>query len=94
MPTGCAVYTIGSTATVFLDIKGRIDIDKEIGKAKDKIKKANETVEKQKKIMDKEWEDKVSEAVKEQERERLAAAEVEGRNLQRSLEQFEKLRIE
>jgi valyl-tRNA synthetase len=93
-PTGCAVYTVGTSATVFLDIKGRIDVDKEIAKAKDRLKKANEVQERQKKIMDKEWEEKVSEAVKETEREKLKAAEVESRNWVASIEQFERLKIE
>lgn len=93
-PTGCAVYTVGTSATAFLDVKGRIEIDEEITKAKDRLKKANETVEKQKKIMDEEWEAKVSEAVKEQEREKLKWAELEGTNWQKSLEQFERLKIE
>lgn len=46
------------------------------------------------KVMDEEWEKKVSEAVKEGERERLRAAEVEGRNWERSIEQFERLKLE
>lgn len=94
VPTGCAVYTVGASATVFLDVKGRIDIDKEIAKAKDRLKKANETTERQKKIMDAEWEEKVSGAVKEQEKEKLKAAEIEARNWQASIEQFERLKIE
>lgn len=93
-PTGCAVYTVGASATVFLDVKGRIDIDKEIAKAKDRLRKADETAARQKKIMDKEWEEKVSGAVKEMEREKLKAAEVEARNWQASIEQFEKLKLE
>jgi valyl-tRNA synthetase len=93
-PTGCAVHTIGSSATAFLDIKGRIDIDKEIAKAKDRLKKNNEVVEKQRKLMDDAWEEKVSEGVKEMEREKLRAAEVEGRNWEKSIEQFERLKIE
>jgi valyl-tRNA synthetase len=51
-------------------------------------------VEKQRKLMDEDWEKKVSEAVKEVEREKLRAAEVEGRNWERSIEQFEGLRIQ
>jgi valyl-tRNA synthetase len=93
-PTGSAVYTVGSSATVFLDVKGRIDIDKEIAKASDRLKKANDTVEKQKKIMDDEWEQKVGDATKEQERERLKAVESEARNWQASIEQFERLKLE
>jgi valyl-tRNA synthetase len=58
------------------------------------LKKANETTDKQKKIMDEEWEKKVSESVKETEREKLKAAEVEAQNWQASIEQFERLKIE
>lgn len=93
-PTGCAVYTVGTVATVFLDVKGRIDIDKEIAKAKDRLSKANDIVAKQKKIMDSEWEAKVSEAVKETEKEKLKAAEVEGRNWEASIQQFSRMKIE
>ncbi|KAF2266081.1 valyl-tRNA synthetase [Lojkania enalia] len=94
-PTGCAVYTVGASATVFLDIKGRVDIDKEITKAKDRLRKANEVVQKQKKILGMEdFEEKVSEAIKEMEREKLKAAETEGRNWEMSINQFERLKIE
>lgn len=92
-PTGSAVYTVGTSATLYLDVKGRIDIDKEIAKAKDRLKKANDTVEKQRKMMDRNWEAKVSEAVKETEREKLRAAELEAGNFEKSIAQFEKLRI-
>jgi valyl-tRNA synthetase len=93
-PTGCAVYTIGSSATAYLDVKGRIEIDKEITKAQEKLSKASETITRQKKIMDKEWEEKVSDVVKEQERSKLKDAETEARNWQASIEQFERLKLE
>jgi valyl-tRNA synthetase len=93
-PTGCAVYTIGSAATAFLDVKGRIEIEKEITKAQDRLGKANETIERQKKIMDDEWEQKVSEVVKDQEKSKLKDAETEARNWQASIEQFERLKLE
>ncbi|KAF2132681.1 valyl-tRNA synthetase-like protein [Dothidotthia symphoricarpi CBS 119687] len=93
-PTGCAVYTIGSTATAYLDVKGRIEIDKEITKAQDRLKKATETIEKQKQIMDVDWEGKVSDVVKEQEKEKLKGAEIEARNWQASIEQFHSLKLE
>lgn len=88
------MHTIGASATAFLDIKGRIDIDKEITKAKDRLKKNNELVEKQRKLMDDAWEEKVSEGVKEMEKEKLRAAELEGRNWEKSIAQFESLKIE
>lgn len=93
-PTGCAVYTVGSAATAYLDVKGRIEIDKEITKAQDRLKKATETIEKQKQIMDADWEGKVSDVVKDQEKEKLKAAEIEARNWQASIEQFQSLKLE
>ncbi|KAH6094581.1 valine--tRNA (Val) ligase [Parastagonospora nodorum] len=93
-PTGCAVYTIGSAATAYLDVKGRIEIDKEITKAQDRLVKANETIQRQKKIMDDEWEQKVSDVVKDLEKSKLKDAETEARNWQASIEQFERLKLE
>ncbi|KAF1959129.1 valyl-tRNA synthetase-like protein [Byssothecium circinans] len=93
-PTGCGVYTVGSSTTAFLDLKGRIDLDKAISKAQDRLQKSNETIAKQRKLMDSEWEAKVSEAVKDIEKEKLKDAEAEGRNLEKSLEQFEKMKLE
>ncbi|CBX95543.1 similar to valyl-trna synthetase [Plenodomus lingam JN3] len=93
-PTGCAVYTIGSSATAYLDVKGRIEIEKEITKAQERLSKANETITKQKKLMDDEWQNKVSAVVKEYERERLRAAELEARNWEASIQQFQSLKLE
>lgn len=93
-PTGCAVYTIGSAATAYLDVKGRIEIDKEITKAQDRLVKANETIQRQKKIMDDEWEQKVSDVVKDLEKSKLKDAETEARNWQASIEQFKRLKLE
>jgi len=94
VPTGCAVHTIGSSATAYLDVKGRIEIEKEIIKAQDRLAKANDTISRQKKIMDKEWEEKVSDVVKELESEKLRAAELEAKNWQASIEQFQSLKLE
>ncbi len=92
-PTGCAVYTIGSAATAYLDVKGRIEIEKEIKKAQERLSKANETIARQKKVMDAEWEEKVSDVVKDQEREKLKTAELEAKNWEASIEQFQKLKL-
>ncbi|KAI8940143.1 hypothetical protein NX059_003856 [Plenodomus lindquistii] len=93
-PTGCAVHTIGTSATAYLDVKGRIEIEKEITKAQDRLTKANETIAKQKKVMDAEWEEKVSDVVKEFEREKLKAAELEAKNWEASIAQFQSLKLE
>ncbi|KAF2187716.1 hypothetical protein K469DRAFT_704654 [Zopfia rhizophila CBS 207.26] len=95
IPSGCAVYTVGSSATVFLNIKGRVDVEQEITKAKDRLKKANDVIAKQKKILGEDgFEEKVSAAVQETEREKLRNAEVESKNWEMSIEQFQKLKIE
>lgn len=91
------MYTVGTAATVFLDIKGRVDLDKEIAKAKAKLEKANETKEKQAKIvaeMEAEGGEKVSGAVREGEREKLKVAEAEARNWEMSMRQFAALKLE
>jgi valyl-tRNA synthetase len=80
-PTGCAVYTIGSAATAYLDVKGRIEIEKE-------------TIARQQKIMDAEWEQKVSDVVKDLEKGKLKDAETEAKNWQASIEQFQNLKLE
>jgi valyl-tRNA synthetase len=92
LPTGSAVCTISTSAIVYFNVKGRIEIDEEISKAKNRLKKANEMVQKQRKIMDASWEAKVSEAVKDTEQEKLRAAELEADNFEKSIAQFEKLK--
>ena len=93
-PTGCAVYTVGSVATVFFEIKGHVDINVKISRAMAKLQKATEAVNNQKKIMAvPDYQDKVSDAVKEGNREKLQAAEMDSRNLQHSIEQFERLKL-
>ncbi|KAF2762283.1 valyl-tRNA synthetase-like protein [Pseudovirgaria hyperparasitica] len=93
-PTSCAVYTIGASATAFLDVEGRVEVEKEIAKAKDRLKKATEVAEKQKKMMQAgDWKNKASEAVQEMEREKLKAAEAEQRNWEMSIDQFQRMSL-
>ncbi|KAH7070841.1 valyl-tRNA synthetase-like protein [Paraphoma chrysanthemicola] len=92
-PTGSTVYTVGSVATVFFDIKGHVDIDVKISRAMAKLQEATDVVNNQKEIMPvPDYQDKVSDVVKEGDREKLRAAETEVGNLQYSIEQFEKLK--
>jgi valyl-tRNA synthetase len=69
---------------VYLNVKGRINPDEEIAKAKDRLSKAKGTVEKQRKIIDVSWQMKFSEAVNEAERERLRAPELDSSNFEKS----------
>ncbi|KAH3939921.1 hypothetical protein HBH53_226370 [Parastagonospora nodorum] len=90
-PTGSAVYTISSVAAVFFDIKGHFDIDVEISRAMAKLQKAMGAVNHQKVMAIPDYQDKVSDAVKEGDKEKLRVAETEVGNLQHSIEQFEQL---
>jgi valyl-tRNA synthetase len=94
-PTGCAVYSVGSNATVFLEVKGRVDLDAEIKKGKEKMKKAAEGVEKQRKLLGApDFEQKVSGAVQQVEKAKLEDFLAEQRNRELSIQQFEQLKLE
>ena len=94
-PAGCVPYTVSATVTVFLRIKGRVDIDHEIEKARAKMVRAAETVKKQKGILnDQGFKTKVSEELQESERKKLADAEAEVREMEVSMQQFEALKLE
>jgi valyl-tRNA synthetase len=95
VPTGCAVFVAGTGAAVFLEVKGKVDVDEEIKKAQTKLKKAAEGATKLKKILaDKDFVDKVSPAVLEVEKNKLEELQAQERNYERSIEQFEKLKLE
>jgi valyl-tRNA synthetase len=94
-PTGSAVYVVGSSAAVFLEVKGRVDVDDEIKKAQAKLRKASEGAAKQHKIVgDKDFAAKVSQGVLETERAKLDEFETQQRNYERSIEQFSQLKLE
>jgi len=94
-PTGCAVFAVSSSAAVFLEVAGRVDIDAEIEKAKTKLAKANQGVATQRKILDADGfkEGNVNFSVLETEKKKLADVEAEARNYERSIEQFEQLKL-
>jgi valyl-tRNA synthetase len=72
-PTGSAVYTVGSVATVSSDIKGHVDINVGISRAMAMLQRATEVVNNQKKVMAvPDYQDKLSDAVKERRQEESA----------------------
>ena len=79
---------------MYLLVKGRIDIDAEIKKGKEKLAAAQEGMEKKRKIVGGEGWEKMREYAQEVERKHLANAEQEVKVLEGSVEQFEKLRLE
>ncbi|TKA78490.1 Valine--tRNA ligase, mitochondrial [Cryomyces minteri] len=93
-PTGCAVFAVSSSAAVFLEVKGRVDVDQEIKKAQLKMKKAADGAQKQRKVLEAEgFEEKVSSAVLEAEKKKLADLLAEEKNYEGSIEQFERLKL-
>ena len=94
-PTGCVPAAVSASATVFLLVKGRVDIDQEIDKARKKLERASEVVKKQKGIVNDEgYKTKVSEELQEVERKKLKDAEAEVRELETSMQQFVRLKLE
>lgn len=93
-PTGCAVHAVSSSAAVFLEVAGRVDIAAEIQKAQQKLHKAAEGAAKQRKILDAEgFADKVSYQVLETEKTKLRDLMAEQRNYEQSIAQFEQLKL-
>lgn len=94
-PLGCVVFSVSSSAAVFLHVKGRVDIDAEIQKAVKKLEKTKVGLEKQKKILsDPLYQQKASEELQEVERKKLADFEVEQRGFEETIKQFEALKLE
>jgi valyl-tRNA synthetase len=80
---------------VYLRVTGRVDIDNEIAKANKKLQRTRQGVEKQRKILDDpDYKAKVSEALQEVERTRLADLEAEQRGFEETIKQFEQLKLE
>lgn len=94
-PTGCVAYPIGSTASVFLHILGKVDLDGEIEKASKKLEKATQAVEKQRKLVNgAEYIAKVAVATQEADQKRLADLEVELKGYTATIEELKQLKLE
>ena len=93
-PTGCAVFAVSSSAAVFLEVAGRVDVEAEITKAQQKLRKAADGAQKQRKILDAEgFADKVSYQVLETEKGKLNDLLAEQKNYEDSIAQFEQLKL-
>ena len=93
-PTGCVVQAVNAEAAVYLQIKGRVDIDAEIAKAKSRLWKANEAIEKVRKIRDGDGWSKMKTEAQESEEKKLEDAMKEAELLGGSVTQFERLKLE
>ena len=93
-PMGCVVQAVNAEAAVYLVIKGRVDIDAEIAKAKTRLEKASQGVAKQRKIRDGDGWGKMKKEAQESEEKKLGDAEKEVEVLEGSVAQFERLKLE
>lgn len=86
---------MSTLVSVFLHVKGRVDMDAEITKAQKKLDKANAAIQKQEKIFnDPNYEAKVSAEVKEMEQKKLADSKQEINSFEETIRQFEQLKLE
>jgi len=94
-PAGCVVFSVSSSAAVFLHVKGRVDIDGEISKAAKKLERTQTGLEKQRKIIeDPKYQERVSKELQEVEKRKLGDLETEERGIVETIKQFEQLKLE
>jgi valyl-tRNA synthetase len=85
---------VSSSATVFLLVKGHVDIDNEIAKSKGKLEKVRAAVEKQTEVLLlPEYGQKASKEVQETDRKKLADLEMEANALVETVRQFEEIKL-
>ncbi|KAI1213881.1 tRNA synthetases class I-domain-containing protein [Annulohypoxylon truncatum] len=94
-PAGCVAFPVSSSAAVFLHVKGRVDIDDEISKANKKLEKTRLAIAKQSKLLsDPGYQQKVTAAIQEADKKRLADFESEAKGFEGTIKQFEALKLE
>ncbi|KAL8987545.1 MAG: hypothetical protein Q9177_003253 [Variospora cf. flavescens] len=94
-PTGCVAQSVSAAATVLMHVKGKIDLDAEIDKAKQKLQTVTMSIKKQRDILKgMEGKDAVKDSVKEVEKRKLENGEAEVELLRGVVERFEALRLE
>jgi valyl-tRNA synthetase len=94
-PAGCVAFPVSSAAAVFLEVKGRVDIDNEISKATKKLEKTRAAITKQQKLIaDPGYQEKVAEALQEADRKKLTDLESEAKGFEGTIKQFEDLKLE
>lgn len=94
-PSGCVAYPIGASASVFLHILGKVDLDGEIEKASKKLDKARQAAEKQRKLVNgAEYISKVAVATQEADKKKLTDLEVELKGFTATIEELKQLKLE
>ncbi|OAA39287.1 valyl-tRNA synthetase [Beauveria brongniartii RCEF 3172] len=94
-PAGCVAYPVSTAATVFLQVKGRVDMDAEIAKAQKRRDKATQSIQRQEKLLaDPVYLQKASEAVRDADEKKLADAKQELASFEATIMQFVQLKLE
>lgn len=93
-PSGCIASSIGTAAIIYLEVKGRINIDGAIEKAKERLRKASDGLDNQKKILEGTGFARMPAEKQEGEEKRMKDRKAEFDVLEESLRQFERLRLE
>ena len=92
VPAGCIVYPVSATASVFLQLPGKVDADAEIKKTQPKLAKAADTVKDQEKLISALGE-KVSEAVRTKEQGHLRNMKSVQRAYEECIARFEAMKV-
>lgn len=93
-PAGCAVFVVSADVAVLLQVADRIvDIDAEIKKIGAMIQKNDFAIQKTHELMAREGFAKVSDVVRAAEQKKLEDAEAAKENYERTLEEFNKLKL-
>lgn len=94
-PTGCVAQSVRAAATVLMHVKGKIDLEAEIFKAKKRLQAASLGVKKQSDILKgMEGKEGIKDAVKAEEKRKLEDGEAEVGILRGVVDRFEALRLE
>ena len=94
-PPGCVPQAVSAAATVFLHIKGRVDLDQEISKAHKKMERASEVVKKQRSLLqDEGYTSRANSQTQEVDRKKLADAEKEVEEMQDAMQRFQALKLD
>ena len=94
LPPGCAVFQVSTNTTVYLDVGSQVDASSLVEKTESKLVKITDAAARQRKLMGAEgWSDKVSDAVKDAEEEKLSVLDAQVKSLASSIEQFKRLTL-
>ena len=94
-PSGCVAQSVRAAATVLMHVKGKIDLEAEIEKAKRRLQAASIGIKKQRDILKgMEGKESIKNSVKDEEKRKLEDGEAEVEIERGVVERFEALRLE